>query len=274
MPDFFIEIRHLIYGSALNIPTESTYDGIRRIDFWRFPLKAVREALLNLIVHRDYALFGGSRINIFSDHLEFISRGGLPPHMTPEDLENHLSVPRNRYLARVFEKLGFIEAMGIGLPLIRRLYKHAPVQPIISPAPNSFRVVLPALKPVDMTDTADAEEQKVEKINRPLEKQIVSVSNTTDKVALCNSISSALSSSAGSSKRASAALARAERALAFAKQKKSFTRSDLQKELGLSQTLTSRLLKGMVDEGKLLKIDSGKRTRFTLANTANERSDE
>ena len=61
----------------LNNGLHSTFEGLRRIDNLDYPEAALREALLNAVVHRDYDYSGSIIINIYDDRMEFISLGGL-----------------------------------------------------------------------------------------------------------------------------------------------------------------------------------------------------
>lgn len=66
--------------------THSTFDELLRIDTWDYPKVAVREALLNSLVHRDYAFRAGTLISIYSDRIEFVSVGGLLPGIGLDDI--------------------------------------------------------------------------------------------------------------------------------------------------------------------------------------------
>jgi ATP-dependent DNA helicase RecG len=89
---------------------------LQRIDEPLFPPLALREALVNALIHRDYAAYGGAvNVAVFDDRIEVSSAGTLPFGLTPADLtRDHLSQPRNPYLADVFFRRGFIERWGRG----------------------------------------------------------------------------------------------------------------------------------------------------------------
>ena len=73
--------------------------GINRIDRWDYPVEALREALLNSIVHRDYSFSGSIIINVNDSCMEFISLGGLVQGLSADDIKNGISQLRNRNLA-------------------------------------------------------------------------------------------------------------------------------------------------------------------------------
>jgi len=85
----------------------------RRKEAWAAPLTAVREALINAVVHRDYGDVGQVQVRIFSDRLEVWSPGRLANGVPVELLESQgRSVPRNRLLARLFRRAGVISGPG------------------------------------------------------------------------------------------------------------------------------------------------------------------
>lgn len=121
----------------------ATISGLQREDHWDYPEAAVREALLNAIIHRDYSYSGSIIININDEKMEFISIGGLLPGITPEDIQNGISLSRNSKLAEVFHRLRFIESYGTGLRRIFSLYHTCQKQPELSITQNSFKITLP-----------------------------------------------------------------------------------------------------------------------------------
>ncbi len=123
--------------------TSSEFSGLRRVDKRDFPREAVREALLNAIVHRDYSYSGSTLISIFEDRIEFVSLGGLPKGIAYSDLMLGVSVLRNERLADIFYRLHLIEAYGIGMPKIMDSYSHFRVKPSIDVSENAFRITLP-----------------------------------------------------------------------------------------------------------------------------------
>jgi ATP-dependent DNA helicase RecG len=91
-----------------------------RKNVWDYPLVAIREALMNAIVHRDYFKSNvQTQIKIFDDHIRIFNVGGLPEGITIEELkEIHTSVPRNPLIVSIFYRAGFIEELGSGIKRI------------------------------------------------------------------------------------------------------------------------------------------------------------
>ena len=136
--------------------TRATFEKLSRIDVRDYPIFAVREALLNLLVHRDYSFSASSLISIYDDRMEFVSVGGLMPGIELEDVMAGLSVCRNQNLANVFYRLHLIEAYGTGLRKIMDAYEGASEKPVISVTKNSFKITLPNINAEHEADTAPA----------------------------------------------------------------------------------------------------------------------
>ena len=128
---------------ALCNRTASTIKGVVRTDKKDYPEEAIREALLNAIVHRDYSFSGSIIINVNDSKMEFISLGGLLPGLSTEDIRIGVSQPRNKKLAEVFHRLRLIESCGTGIRRIFKLYENCPIQPVIEVTANAFKIVLP-----------------------------------------------------------------------------------------------------------------------------------
>ena len=123
--------------------TAATFRGLERVEISDYPEDALREALLNALVHRDYSFSGSIIINVNDSCIEFISIGGLLPGLSAEDIRIGISQPRNRKLAEIFHRLRLIESYGTGIRKIYALYKDCAAQPRIEVTPNTFKLVLP-----------------------------------------------------------------------------------------------------------------------------------
>ena len=123
--------------------TRATIEKLLRIDVRDYPEIAVREALLNLLVHRDYSFSASALISMYSDRIEFVSIGGLMPGIELEDVMMGISVCRNQNLANVFYRLQLIEAYGTGLNKIMKSYEGMEERPAIEVTQNAFKITLP-----------------------------------------------------------------------------------------------------------------------------------
>ena len=123
----------------------STFDKLYRIDRRDYPETAVREALLNLLVHREYSFRASTFISLYADRLEFISIGGLVSGVSLKDVTMGISVCRNTKLANVFYRLELIEAYGTGIIKIMEAYEGTGLTPQIETSDNAFKIILPNL---------------------------------------------------------------------------------------------------------------------------------
>ena len=146
---------------SLNNKQRSQFEGLRRVDLHDYPEYALREALLNCIVHRDYDYSGSILINILADRMEFLSLGGLVKGLTLADIMSGVSQSRNTVIAAVFYRLELIESYGTGIQRIIESYAGYSRQPKFSPAPSSFLVELPNINENHAIDSALADADKV-----------------------------------------------------------------------------------------------------------------
>ena len=123
--------------------TRAEFSGLDRVDNRDYPLEALREALLNAVVHRDYAISSPTLISIFDDRIEFVSVGGLVRGITYEDIMLGVSVLRNQHLANIFYRLKLIEAYGTGMLKINEAYADSQRKPLIEVTSNAFKITLP-----------------------------------------------------------------------------------------------------------------------------------
>jgi len=116
----------------------------RHTEKWSIPEAAVREAIVNAVVHADYAQRGSPvRIAIFGDRIEIDSPGLLIPGLTIEDLWRGVSKLRNHVIGRIFHELDFIEKWGSGIRRMRAECERAGLAiPILEEIATQFRVTL------------------------------------------------------------------------------------------------------------------------------------
>ena len=101
----------------------------RRKEIYELPLDAVREAVINAVVHRDYFLAGSHTvIEIFDDRIEISNPGGLPRGLSEKDFGRR-AVRRNQLIASLLHRIDFVENMGTGINKIRTLLKVAGLTP-------------------------------------------------------------------------------------------------------------------------------------------------
>jgi len=149
--------------------THSTFDRLRRIDKQDYPEVAIREALLNSLIHRDYSFSASTLISIYVDRIEFTTIGGLITGVSLDDIMLGLSVCRNPKLANVFYRLELIEAYGTGIRKIMSSYEGTLKKPIFETTDNAFKTILPNLNAgtvLEPDQMSDLEEEVVELAKR------------------------------------------------------------------------------------------------------------
>jgi len=137
--------------------TRSSFNSLERVDVREYPETAIREALLNSIVHKDYSYGSSTLISVFDHRIEILTVGGLVRGLTKEDIMIGTSILKNKYLANVFYRLKWIEAYGTGILKIKEAYNAFDVKPIFEITDNAFKVKLPAIAIHSQGKNSDAQ---------------------------------------------------------------------------------------------------------------------
>jgi len=117
----------------------------QREERWDYPPEALREIVVNMIVHRDYMKTNDSVIKIFDDRIEFFNPGKLPDGLTVEQLirGNYFSAIRNKQIASVFKDAGIIEKYGSGIKRILEAFsEYGLPQPAFQEIQDGFKVTV------------------------------------------------------------------------------------------------------------------------------------
>ena len=135
-----------------------------------YPPEAIREALLNCIVHRDYSFSGSNIINIYDDHIEFISIGSLLPGISMESVMRGLSQSRNKNLAEIFYRLTLVESYGTGIKKIIKLFDGYKAPEFVAEEGGFFVTMYSKnkteKKPQKIKQLQGAEEMIMESVNK------------------------------------------------------------------------------------------------------------
>ena len=140
-----------VYDKALDVFKDyyqyEVIQGADRKKIEKIPEAAFREAIANALIHREWGMTSQIRVSMFEDRVEILSPGGLPPGITEEEyLSGKLSVLRNRNLANVFYRLGFVEIFGTGITRIKQLYEESLKRPDFEVTENTIKIVLPIIE--------------------------------------------------------------------------------------------------------------------------------
>ena len=147
--------------------TASTITAKERIDVRLWSPIALREAVINAIVHNDYTREVPPKFEIFADRIELTSACALPEGLTQAEFFEGYSIPRNKELMRVFRDLEMVEHLGSGLPRITEFYGPE----CFRFTENFLRITFAASRPVHAEDTTDpvtpqVTEQVTEQVRR------------------------------------------------------------------------------------------------------------
>ena len=137
------QIRRAEQWIVNNMRKGARIDSLKREDRAEYPPPAVREAIVNAVAHRDYAIRGDEiRVMMFSDRIEVYSPGRLAGHITIDNIVDE-RFSRNEVIAQVLADLGFIERLGYGIDRMIRLMRDWGLpSPKFAETSNGFRVTL------------------------------------------------------------------------------------------------------------------------------------
>lgn len=122
--NLFQQLETLQEGIKKHLNVRFEIKEVERSDIWDYPLEAIREGVINALIHRDYMSNADIQIKIYDDRIKIWNPGKLPPEITVEDLKKeHGSIPRNKLLAYAFYYAGLIEKWGSGTKRIVELCK-------------------------------------------------------------------------------------------------------------------------------------------------------
>lgn len=145
LPEMLDEAIHFIQN---NMSTKTIIDQktAKRIDIEEYPIVAIREIILNALIHRDYSIHTEGmpiQIRLFSNRLEVINPGGLYGRININDLGKIQPDTRNPVLARMMEDLELTENRYSGIPTIKKVMQNYNLKaPIFLDDRGSFKVIL------------------------------------------------------------------------------------------------------------------------------------
>ncbi|MBQ3657885.1 MAG: putative DNA binding domain-containing protein [Bacteroidales bacterium] len=145
----------------------------KRIDTPQWDKIAVREAVINAVVHNDYFYGAPSKIELFSDRLEITSIGTIPLGLTKDDFFNGVSLPRNRELMRVFRDVEMVEALGSGMTRIMRKYGRENFEF----GGNFIRMIVPYNWQIDDKESNGTQKNVLENVTKDVPKELIERQN-------------------------------------------------------------------------------------------------
>ena len=162
-----------------------------------YPYKAVREVLVNALIHRNYQILGSEiHVKVFDDRLEITSPGGMMNGRRVQDMDiRHIpSMRRNQVISDVFSRLGFMERRGSGIDRILNSYVEVAQKPTFYSDSDFFIVTLPnrsVATPAQISmESVASDSEKVSTLMQAeakRDKEIADFSKMVDTLPLANS---------------------------------------------------------------------------------------
>lgn len=209
--------KHINVGEIIESAYRKTVEDV--------PYIAYREAVANMLVHRDYSVEVDARIEFFSNRIEIVSPGGLPYGMLKEEyIDGKLSKPRNRKIADIFLRLKIVEKLATGIRRIKEQYFYQESKPSFLVSENAVVVVLPYVKEsLSQLDGASRESR---------ENYVL-----TDKEEIVYKL---------------------------IRQQPMIKRAEIQKHIDLEKSQTIGLLNRLRDSGRIIKVGNGPATGYKV----------
>lgn len=214
-----------------NNHTAATFNGLYRHDQRSYPPVALREALINAVVHRDYSSVAVStKISIFADRIEILSYGGLPKDISLEMALNGVSACRNPKLANIFYRLKLIEMYGTGFSKMQAGYANKDTmsdtynayarQPSFEAFERMFKVTMPNL-------IYQSKEQMVTEVQAYYGQDDIYA-----------------------------------RVMSMFNAKREITRQEVEQELNVSLSTATRILRSLKEQHQIRPVGRGKQTMY------------
>lgn len=209
--------KHINIGEIIESAYRKTVEDV--------PYIAYREAVANMLVHRDYSVAVDARIEFYSNRIEIVSPGGLPLGMLKEEyVDGKLSKPRNRKIADIFLRLKIIEKLATGIRRIKEQYISQEVKPSFLVSENAVVVVLPYV-----SESINQEQGLVKEVRDA--KKLVGKERIVYDLIM---------------------------------QKPMIKRAEVQKHIDLEKSQTIELLNKLRDSGMIIKVGNGPATGYKI----------
>ncbi|MCX5797008.1 MAG: putative DNA binding domain-containing protein [Elusimicrobia bacterium] len=141
--DLFTQFQEAMQFLEKHLNVRSEIKGVDRQDIYELPLEALREAVVNALMHRDYSVTGTQvSVDVFDDRVEITNPGGLPKGLAPGALGKGVSIRRNELVADLFARLHKVERAGTGIQRMRAAMAAAGLQEPEFETHGFFRTVL------------------------------------------------------------------------------------------------------------------------------------
>jgi ATP-dependent DNA helicase RecG len=237
--DIFAVLENIQAFVLNHINLKGEVKGLYRTDTYEIPVVALREVLVNALVHRDYVNQGRDiKVGVYDDVVNVVSPGSLPFNITIEDIFSGRSEARNRVVAHVFKELGLIEQWGSGISRIINACKDQGLEaPRIAEKNDFFDVEIMRSVAIDYDPlTNDATDRPSDAVGKPSEsRRVPSDCNEQEK-----------------------------EVMKFLFENESVRSKQVEDLLNIKESRTRELLRGMVEKGHIQRHGQGRSTFYTL----------
>ena len=237
-----------------NIHMGARFKGVYRQDVYEIPPDAIRELIVNAIVHRSYIDHSSIQIAIYDDRLEITSPGRLPLGQTIERMKQGYSKIRNEALASAFEYMGYIEHWGSGiLRVLQEVHDAGLPEPEFLGGDTDLRINI-----YRNGSETGSDDGIVTGLRRDSLSDDGITEETTSKTSAAPNAAIAVVPS------------QKERILDALRKNASISISDAIRILGVQERQAQRILKSLVEEGSAVKIGAARATRYAEAKKRTE----
>jgi len=255
--DLFSQMRNAEIFVLNHISIRAEIKGLQRKEVPEIPLEAIREAIVNAFVHRDYSNMGRDlKLGVYDDIVNIVSPGSFPNNILEDDILNGRSEIRNRVVARVFKELGYIEQWGSGIKRIKSFCLSAGLKEPVVQERNDF-------VDVELYRYSNQEEKNHVIATESLSFATERPSPATESLSFATE---RLSPATESPSFATECVKNGDCKIIidFLLIHKSLTKSDVKDLLNVKDTKAKEILNKMIHEKIIQRIDSGKNTHYKL----------
>lgn len=220
-----------------NIRKGYLFVGLHHVNNYEVPTGAIREAIVNAVVHRSYIPYDETKVAVFDDRIEMISPGKMLSGQSIEEMKLGNSQIRNHALAQAFAYMNLIEAWGYGIPKIMKSCKERGLrEPELIDKVNQLKLIIYRQENGSGIDNSANSGTYSGTVSEPV-PEVISISELSGNE---------------------------NKALAFLSQKESVKASNLAIYLGISDRGTRKLLAVLTEKGFVKKFGKGKNTCYAL----------
>lgn len=225
---------------------------------WDYPLEAIREIVMNMIVHRDYRSSADSIVKVYPDKIEFYNPGRLPEGVTVEALlsNTYRSQPRNKLIADFCKDLGLIEKYGSGVRRVIALFKSVGIPvPVFTEMSGGVNVTVFT----SVEEIGNVTENVTDDVTESVEMCVDVTENVTESVEIDANVIENVTANVTEN--------RLNRILELLKINPAITTTELAKQIGVSRMTIYRALEVLKSQDRVLRLGGDRGGRWNVMET-------